>query len=197
MDAVICVINSLSPEAIFDARYTSHTGSSVLSQNRPQEGLEFLLATMVSLDLFACLPTGRVPRLPYKQWLRTSEIRIADLLSCENWVMIIIGDLACFGEWKEVQEKDGILSISELARRGEEIKERLTTGIEKLDLTRDVSTNHSHVSQSINVERPGTRKSRITNYLGDTSLRPCLPRSTAHNSFRAPPRTTRDSERGF
>jgi hypothetical protein len=57
--------------------------------------------------------------------------------------MVIIGDLACLGEWKEVQEKDGMLSISELARRGEEIKERLTMGIEKLVLTRDVSTKHS------------------------------------------------------
>lgn len=56
--------------------------------------------------------------------------------------MIIIGDLACFGEWKEVQEKEGILSISELARKGAEIKDRLTRGIEKLDLTRDVSINH-------------------------------------------------------
>ncbi|KAJ5810765.1 hypothetical protein N7447_010281 [Penicillium robsamsonii] len=141
LDAVICVIYSLSPETIFDARCTSHEGSSFLSHNRPKEGLEFLLATMVSLDLFACLPTGRVPRLPYQQWLRTYEIQIPDLLSCENWVMIIIGDLACFEEWKEVQEKDVTLSISELARRGEEIKERLTMGIEKLDLIRDEQDN--------------------------------------------------------
>ncbi|KAJ5450885.1 hypothetical protein N7491_000067 [Penicillium cf. griseofulvum] len=142
LDAVICVIHSLSPETIFDARYTSHAGSSVLSHNRPKEGLEFLLAAMVSLDLFACLPTGRVPRLLYQKWLRTSEIQVADLLSCENWVMVIIGDLVCLGEWKEVQEKDGMLSISELARRGEEIKERLTMGIEKLVLTRDEQETH-------------------------------------------------------
>lgn len=152
-------MHSLSPKTIFDARYTSQPVSPIPSQDRPQMGLEFLLATMVSLDLFACLSTGRVPQLPYQQWLYIPEIHIADLLGCENWVMIIIGDLACFGEWKEVQEKEGILSIGELARRGAEIKDRLTTGIEKLDLTKDVSINHYHISRCVNVECPERRKS--------------------------------------
>ncbi|CAI7668627.1 unnamed protein product [Penicillium discolor] len=197
LDAVICVMHSLSPKTIFDARYTSQTVSPISSQDNSQKGLEFLLAAMVSLDLFACLSTGRIPQLPYQQWLCTPEVQIADLLSCENWVMIIIGDLACFGEWKEVQEKEGILSISELARRGAEIRDRLTTGIEKLDLTRDVSINHYHISTCINVECPETRKSRITNWLGHTRVRPCLSGSTAHNYFRTTSRTTRDSKRGF
>ncbi|CAI7566346.1 unnamed protein product [Penicillium palitans] len=197
LDAVISVMHSLSPKTIFDARYTSQTVSPISSQDRPQKGLEFLLATMVSLDLFACLSTGRVPQLPYQQWLCTPEIQIAGLLSCENWVMIIIGDLACFGEWKEVQEKEGILNISELPRRGAEIKDRLTTGIEKLDLTRDVSMNHYHISKCINVECLETRKSRITNWLGHTRVRPCLSGSTAHNRFRTTSRTTGDSKRGF
>lgn len=190
-------MHSLSPKTIFDARYKSQTVSPISSQDRPQKGLEFLLATMVSLDLFACLSTGRVPQLPYQQWLCTPEIQIADLLSCENWVMIIIGDLACFSEWKEVQEKEGILSVSELARRGAEIKDRLTTGIEKLDLTRDVSINNYLISECINVECLETRKSRITNWLGHTRVRPCLSGSTAHNCFRATSRTTGDSKRGF
>lgn len=129
---------------MFDSYSAQATQPSDISRHRPQEGLEFLLATMVSLDLFACLPTGRPPQLPYKQWLCIPEIRIADLLSCENWVMMIIGDLACFGEWKEAQEKDNTLEIGELARRGEEVKERLTVGIEKLDLARNVSINHSN-----------------------------------------------------
>jgi hypothetical protein len=72
--------------------------------------------------------------------------------------MIVIGDLACFGEWKEVQERDGILSIDELVKRGEEIKDRLTTGIEKLDLSRDVSIHHHDISHFIDVEHPGTRE---------------------------------------
>lgn len=152
---------------------------------------------MVSLDLFACLPTGRVPQLPYQQWLYTSEIQIADLLGCENWVMIIIGDLACFSKWKEVQEKEGILNIVELARRGAEIEDRLTTGIEKLDSTRDVSINHYHISKCINVECPETRKSRIPNWLGHAPVCPCLSGSTTHNRFWTTSRTTRDSKRSF
>ncbi|KUM64615.1 hypothetical protein ACN42_g2449 [Penicillium freii] len=111
--------------------------------------------------------------------------------------MVIIGDLACFGQWKEVQEKDGILSVSELARRGADIKDRLTTGIEKLDIIRDVSINHYHISKCINVERPETRKSRITNWFGHTLVRPCLSGSTAHNRFRTTSRPTGDSKRGF
>lgn len=115
-----------------------------MAQSHNQEGLEFLLATMVSLDLFACLPTGRIPQLPYQQWLQAPEIQIVDLLSCENWVMMIIGDLACLGEWKKTQEQENILDIVELTRRGDEIKARLTSGIEELDLIRNVRTSYFH-----------------------------------------------------
>ncbi|CAG8423415.1 unnamed protein product [Penicillium salamii] len=137
LDAVICVIRSLSPERIFGTHSPSDTQPSGMTQNHHQEGLEFLLATMVSLDLFACLPTGRTPQLPYQQWLQTPEIQIADLLSCENWVMMIIGDLACLGEWKKAQEQEDFLDVVELTRRGDEIKARLNSGIEELDLTRN------------------------------------------------------------
>ncbi|CAI7641023.1 unnamed protein product [Penicillium bialowiezense] len=136
LDAVICVIQRLSPQSIFATHSLSDMQPAGLSQSHPQEGLEFLLATMVSLDLFACLPTGRKPQLPYKEWLRIPEIQIADLLSCENWVMIMIGDLACLSDWKESQEQNNNLNICELTQRGEEIQKRLTGGIDELDRIR-------------------------------------------------------------
>lgn len=123
--------------------FTTHSPSDMqlagLSQIHPQEGLEFLLATMVSLDLFACLPTGRKPQLPYKEWLQIPQIQTADLLGCENWVMIIIGDLACLSEWKETQEQNNTLNLDELSEKGEEIQHQLTSGIDELDRIRGVS----------------------------------------------------------
>ncbi|CAG8031893.1 unnamed protein product [Penicillium olsonii] len=150
LDAVIGVIHSLSPESIFTANSLSDSQSG-MTRVHHQEGLEFLLATMVSLDLFACLPTGRVPQLPYQKWLQIPEIQISDLLSCENWVMMIIGDLACFGQWKKVQEEGNALDVSEMTRRGGEIKARLTTGIEELDLIRDVRIASPYSSTCTNL----------------------------------------------
>jgi hypothetical protein len=60
-------------------------------------------------------------------------------MGCQNWVMEMIGDIAQFSIWKENQEKDGVLSIRELANKGQGIETRLENGIQSLDLARSVS----------------------------------------------------------
>lgn len=107
------------------------------------QGLEFLVVTVIWFDLFACVSTGRVPSLPYHRWLQIPGLNMADLMGCQNWVMLVIGDLAHFGAWKEQQEKNGLLSVRELAGRGQEIEKRLETGLESLDLAR-VRPLHPH-----------------------------------------------------
>jgi hypothetical protein len=102
------------------------------------EGLQFLTVAVIWFDIFACVATGRAPRLPYQQWLRIKGLNTADLMGCENWVMIAIGDLAHFSIWKDKQEEEGMLSIRELASRGKDIEMYLESGIQDLDLARCV-----------------------------------------------------------
>jgi hypothetical protein len=59
-------------------------------------------------------------------------------MGCENWAMEIIGDLASLLSWKDGQEKNGLLSTRDLARRGREIESRLKSGIQSLDLVQIV-----------------------------------------------------------
>jgi hypothetical protein len=94
------------------------------------------MVTIVWFDIFASLSTGRPPRLPYQGWLRTPGLNTADLMGCQNWVMVVIGDLAHFGIWREQQENDGLLSIRELAGKAQEIEMRLENGIQNLELSR-------------------------------------------------------------
>jgi hypothetical protein len=132
----------LSPEAIFNPEshaYSAHSvsiGPSLYDRRGSHQGLEFLMVTVVWFDLFASLATGRAPRLPYQDWLCTPGLNTADLMGCQNWVMIIIGDLANFSIWKERQENDGLISVRELAGKGQEIERRLENGIQNLDISK-------------------------------------------------------------
>lgn len=127
----------LSPEAILAPRSYSHHNNI---EKGIYESLEFLMVSVTWFDLFACLPTGSVPRLPYKRWLQSPGFNTADLMGCHNWVMIGIGDLAHFGAWEGWQERDGLLSIRELASKAQEIERRLESGLGSLDLERGVNT---------------------------------------------------------
>lgn len=138
-------MNLLSAEAIFNPTlHDRNNNPSPLIENLQlikgsvKDGLEFLLVIVIWFDLFACLPTGRAPQLPYHRWLQIPGLNTADLMGCHNWVMEMIGDIAQFSIWKETQEKDGILSIRELANKGQGIETRLENGIQSLDLARSV-----------------------------------------------------------
>ncbi|KAJ5306945.1 C6 transcription factor [Penicillium antarcticum] len=145
LDATASLMGLLSPEAIFNSDSTICDLSSIPFSEQYRspksgmvEGLQFLTVAVIWSDIFACVATGRAPRLPYQQWLRIQGLNTADLMGCENWVMVVIGDLAHLSIWKEKQEEEGMLSIRELASRGKEIERCLEGGIQDLDLARCV-----------------------------------------------------------
>lgn len=138
-------MNLLSAEAIFNPMLHDHNGHpSPLIENLQlvkggvKDGLEFLVVMVIWFDLFACLPTGRTPQLPYQRWLQIPGLNTADLMGCQNWVMTLIGDIAHFAVWKEIQEKNEVLSVRDLASRGQEIERQLENGLDSLDLARSV-----------------------------------------------------------
>src|SRR6478735_4937652 len=151
------LLTSSSPENTFPSPInTSRDGDP----HQSQADFNFLVAEALWHDILACATTGRVPRIPYQQWLEGSSLEMADLMGCYNWVMIAIGDLAHLQAWKKDMKQQGRLSVPELARRGQRIEKRLQDGITELKRTPNVSTNsirrpHCHITNNSNLNRQG------------------------------------------
>jgi hypothetical protein len=110
--------------------------------HQSQLGFDFLVAEALWHDILACATTGRVPRMPYRQWLEGTGLEMATLMGCYNWVMVAIGDLAHLQAWKKEMRQQERLSVPELVRKGQRIEKRLQDGITELKQTVKVSTNN-------------------------------------------------------
>ncbi|CZR48753.1 uncharacterized protein FPRO_03926 [Fusarium proliferatum ET1] len=138
LDAVTAVLAMHSPGALLQTSSVSENSlPSPIHTSRDdgpevQPDFNFLVAEALWHDILACATTGRVPRIPYRQWLEGSGIVMADLMGCYNWVMIAIGDLAHLNAWKKDMKQKGTLSVPELVRRGQRIEKELQDGITEL-----------------------------------------------------------------
>lgn len=145
LDAVTAVLAMHSPGALLQTSSVSENAlPSPIHTSRDdgpevQPDFNFLVAEALWHDILACATTGRVPRIPYRQWLEGSGIVMADLMGCYNWVMIAIGDLAHLNAWKKDMKQKGTLSVPELVRRGQRIEKELQDGITKLNRAAKVS----------------------------------------------------------
>ncbi|KAH7247277.1 fungal-specific transcription factor domain-containing protein [Fusarium redolens] len=141
LDAVMTVLSMNSPEALLrNSSSSDNTLTSPVSMNCENSGEEsqpdfdFLVTQALWYDILACASTGRVPRIPYQQWLEGSDLDMADLMGCYNWVMIAIGDLAHLQAWKKDMKEQGTLSVPELVMKSRNIETRLQNGIVELEL---------------------------------------------------------------
>jgi hypothetical protein len=165
LDAVTAVLAMHSPEALLR---TSSSPENTLpcsisisrddDLHQSQADFNFLMAQALWHDILACATTGRVPRIPYRQWLEGSGLEMADLMGCYNWVMIAIGDLAHLQAWKIDMKQQGKLSVPELVRKGQRIDKRLQDGITALKEAAKVSTSkilspHCHMTNLSNIHR--------------------------------------------
>ncbi|KAI1029385.1 hypothetical protein LB504_010670 [Fusarium proliferatum] len=138
LDAVTAVLAMHSPGALLRTSSLSENdlpsliNTSAGEDPELQADFNFLVAEALWHDMLACATTGRVPRIPYRQWLEGSSIVMADLMGCYNWVMIAIGDLAHLNAWKKDMKHKGALSVPELVRRGQRIEKELQDGITEL-----------------------------------------------------------------
>ncbi|EHK21429.1 uncharacterized protein TRIVIDRAFT_152535 [Trichoderma virens Gv29-8] len=54
----------------------------------------FEITKLLWFEILSTASSGVPPRMPYRQWLDSEEILMADFVGCENWVMRVIGDLS-------------------------------------------------------------------------------------------------------
>ncbi|KAI5459606.1 fungal-specific transcription factor domain-containing protein [Mariannaea sp. PMI_226] len=140
LDAVITVLSLHSPDALLgqnaspnETDLPQHSGNIISNNEQTHSAFEFLIIHAIWFDILACVSTGRVPQIAYRHWLETSNIEMADLMGCYNWVMISIGDLAHLQAWKKEMKERGTLSVPDLVTRSREIEARLQTGIGELE----------------------------------------------------------------
>ncbi|KAF4966166.1 hypothetical protein FSARC_6125 [Fusarium sarcochroum] len=141
LDAVTTVLSMHSPEVLLRHPLSPNsTAISPVSMNHDssddetQPDFDFLIAQAIWFDILACVSTGRVPRIQYRKWLEASNLDMADLMGCFNWVMIAIGDLAHLQAWKKNMKEQQMLSVPELVMRGRSIDARIQDGISMLNL---------------------------------------------------------------
>ncbi|KAH7239645.1 putative C6 transcription factor [Fusarium solani] len=140
LDAVTTLLSTLSPEVLLQHSTSPNRTDTANDSDeyaykvfQAQPDFDFLIVHAIWFDILSCVSTGRVPRIAYRQWLEASNLDMADLMGCYNWVMISIGDLAQLQAWKSKMKEQGTLSVPDLVTRSREVETRLEDGIEKLE----------------------------------------------------------------
>lgn len=108
---------------------------------RPERAaLPFLVAVVLWFDLLSCASTGTSPRLAYEVILRDYHINLEDVVGCQNWAMVSIGDLAVLDLWKKQALHAGDFSDQELLIRSQDVRERLEEGLATLESKSSLSS---------------------------------------------------------
>ncbi|KAA8573262.1 hypothetical protein EYC84_003754 [Monilinia fructicola] len=100
---------------------SSTSGSSV---SRDSAALDFFTGAIIWMDALACVSTGSHPwlsefhnRLLSAKKPGSSEtdhkIQLRSIMGCENWVMIMISEIAWLGTWRRKHEKDSIAEFTQ------------------------------------------------------------------------------------
>lgn len=110
------------------------------TKHKDRDGLQFLITGALWFDILSCVSTGKVPTLPYSQWLNIPGLDTGAVMGCQNWIMALIGDLANLKQWKDNGIKVGMLSTRDLAVKGQRIETALENGIAQLDMNEKVNS---------------------------------------------------------
>ncbi|ESZ90633.1 hypothetical protein SBOR_8983 [Sclerotinia borealis F-4128] len=103
-----------SPESI-----TSTSGVS-----RDSAALDFFTGAIIWMDALACVSTGSHPWLSefHNRLLSAKKpgssksdhkIQLTSIMGCENWVMIMISEIAWLGTWRRKHEQDGTMGFEQ------------------------------------------------------------------------------------
>lgn len=134
LDALTTVVSKLGPLFIgLDPAPREHS-SSPTDQTPPNgaamspiwRGMmyakRFEFTKLLWFEILSTASTGVPPRLPYRQWLDSEEILMADFVGCENWVMRVIGDLSMIqvgGECNTLEERrESLLRLEKVLQNG-------------------------------------------------------------------------------
>ncbi|TGO40574.1 hypothetical protein BHYA_0035g00480 [Botrytis hyacinthi] len=100
---------------------------SILSESlvsRDSAALDFFTGAIIWMDALACVSTGSHPWLSefHNRLLSAKrpgssksdhKIQLASIMGCENWVMIMISEIAWLGTWRRKHESDSTIDFKQ------------------------------------------------------------------------------------
>jgi len=98
--------------------------------------VKFLLTSFPYLDIMASvsLRAKRCLDLNHEFLLEGNCIQLDQLFGCENWALLLLSKINELDTWKMECEKNGKLSIAELAKRASKIEDELEVRLDKIPL---------------------------------------------------------------
>ncbi|KAM0264926.1 hypothetical protein ACHAQJ_000442 [Trichoderma viride] len=145
LDALTTVISKMGPLVVPSARDSESPTDQVPNGNGSVSSIwrgmmyakRFEFTKLLWFELLSTASTGIPPRLPYRQWLDSEEILMADFVGCQNWVMRVIGDLSM------IQTGADCLGLEERRQSLLKLEKRLHDGMERLRMeTQDPPVSH-------------------------------------------------------
>ncbi|CAD0107031.1 unnamed protein product [Aureobasidium uvarum] len=122
---VVSADNNSSPE------HLTPDNPSGLEPHRLEDNAEhFLVGAVLWFDILSCASTSDAPRLhPEAVRLLQGQIDLANIIPCQPWVALAMGDIAALGAWKADAISTSSLSFWKLFEQGDPIRKRLDDGI--------------------------------------------------------------------
>ncbi|KAL7818037.1 fungal-specific transcription factor domain-containing protein [Trichoderma aethiopicum] len=136
LDALTTVVSKIKLPPFDDGSCESSTKKDSGGSGTLWRGLKyarrFEITKLLWFELLSTASTGVPPRMPYRAWLDSDEILMADFVGCQNWVMRAIGDLSMIqfgGDCPGIeQRRETLLGLEKMLREG---IERLRAGSKK------------------------------------------------------------------
>ncbi|KAI4759196.1 hypothetical protein E4T52_08554 [Aureobasidium sp. EXF-3400] len=94
---------------------------------------DFLVGAVLWFDIMSCASTNEAPRLRAEALdLLQGQIDLANIIGCQPWVALAVGDIAALSAWKTEAISTCSLSFWKLFEQGDPIRKRLADGIASL-----------------------------------------------------------------
>ena len=115
---------------------SSHGNKSwhkITLHSEDESAIKFLLGSIISIDIISCasIRSSHFLELDHKIILESTGIYLENFTGCRNWAIVFIFEISQLDRWKRRAENNHQLSVTELAKRGSQIKasieERLVT----------------------------------------------------------------------
>jgi hypothetical protein len=119
-----------------------------LARTSNQMAFLFFSAVLLFYDIISSTSLEEAPRLQrYHVRLLAKDgnsngkasLELQEFVGCQNWVLILIGEIAALDAWKKDSKKRGTLSVMELVRRAANIERSIQDGLTGLDVSDSVS----------------------------------------------------------
>ncbi|KAL7819114.1 fungal-specific transcription factor domain-containing protein [Trichoderma gracile] len=136
LDALTAVVSKIKlppfDEADHEPSTQQDSDDSIALRRGMKYARRFEITKLLWFEILSTASTGVPPRMPYRAWLGSDEILMADFVGCQNWVMRVIGDLSMIqfgGDCSSVeQRRETMLRLEKMLREG---IERLRAGSKK------------------------------------------------------------------